>query len=240
MNCLAVDDEPFALEIIRLHTEKVPFLHLENTFRSALEALAYLQNHSVDLIFLDINMPDLSGIDFAKSLTNKPLLIFTTAYSEFALTGYELNVVDYLLKPIEFPRFLTAVNKANDLLSLKSKAMAIEIANSQSIDNQLFIFIKSGNQIHKIQINDILFLESDGNYITYYLANQQKILARQTIPEAMAQLSDNQFIRVHKSYIVAFKHIDLLEKHQLKIKNHFIPISSTYREDFFKKVKGVF
>ena len=151
MNCLAVDDEPFALEIIRLHTEKVPFLHLENTFRSALEALAYLQNHSVDLIFLDINMPDLSGIDFAKSLTNKPLLIFTTAYSEFALTGYELNVVDYLLKPIEFPRFLTAVNKANDLLSLKSKAMAIEIVNSQSIDNQSFIFIKSGNQIHKIQ-----------------------------------------------------------------------------------------
>ncbi|MBK7870446.1 MAG: response regulator transcription factor [Saprospiraceae bacterium] len=233
MKCIAIDDEPFALEVIRVHSEKVPFLQLDATFRNAIQALDYLQKNQIDLIFLDIQMPDINGMNFLQSLTTKPMVIFTTAYSDYAVESYNFNAVDYLLKPIEFSRFLTAVNKTHELFNLKNKTLSEQTA--QSTEKQDFVFIKSGSIQHKIGIADILFLQSEGNYVNFHLHNNKKILARMTIPEALALLPAQDFIRVHKSYIVAFQHIEWVDRHQLKIGQHLIPISKTYSEDLMKK-----
>lgn len=235
MNCIAIDDEPFALEVIRSHAGKVPFLQLQATFRNAIEALDYLQKKTVDLLFLDIQMPDLTGLSFLQTLSTKPMIIFTTAYADYALESYNFSAVDYLLKPIEFPRFLTAVNKAYELYSLKNNTEnKVEIAakNSQTTD---FVLIKSGSILHKILLSDILFLQSSGNYLSVQLLDNRKILTRMTISEASEMLSNQDFIRVHKSYIVSFPHITWIDTHQLKIGQHLIPISKTYREALLQK-----
>lgn len=236
MICIAIDDEPFALEVIRVHAAKVPFLQLQATFRNAIQALDYLQNNAVDLIFLDIQMPDLTGLHFLQTLTTKPMVIFTTAYSEYALESYDFNAIDYLLKPIEFPRFLTAVNKAQELFSLKNRPDILPLTkNTEKPD---FILVKSGSLIHKVPLSEILLLQSDGNYIHFYLAGNRKILARMTIAEALDLLPSEDFIRVHKSYIIAFLHIIWIDTHQLKIEQHLIPISKTYRETLLQKQIG--
>ncbi|MFN7120235.1 MAG: LytR/AlgR family response regulator transcription factor [Saprospiraceae bacterium] len=233
MNCIAIDDEPFALEVIRAHAAKVPYLQLQSTFRNAIHAIDYLQNNVIDLIFLDIQMPDLTGLHFLQSLSQKPMVIFTTAYSEYAVESYNFSAVDYLLKPIEFPRFLTAVNKAQELFSLKNKSESIPaVKNAPHPD---FIIIKSGSVLHKITLSDILFLQSDGNYIHFYLVDNRKILTRMTVSEVIDQLPKEDFIRVHKSYIIALSHIIWIDTHQLKIGQHLIPISKTYREELLQK-----
>jgi two-component system, LytTR family, response regulator len=231
ITCIAIDDEHFALEIIKLHAEKATFLELKGAFRSALEALTYLQRAQVDLIFLDINMPDLSGIDFIKTLPAKQAVIFTTAYTQYALEGYVLNVVDYLLKPIEFPRFLLAAQKAQELHQLRQKSLPIEPAEASET-----LFLKSGQQIYPIKISEIRFIESEANYLNIYLADDRKILTRMTLHEMMELLPTAQFIRVHKSYLVAFAHLDLIEKHQVKIKQHTIPVSKTYQDALWSRI----
>ena len=232
-----IDDEPAAIEVLQFHLNKIPSMELKLSFRDPLEALDYLQKHKVDLIFLDINMPELSGISFPKFLQNPPLIIFTTAYSEYALESYELKAVDYLLKPIDFDRLLQAVMKAKQLLegNIRGETSSSEI--SSDISDQT-IFIKSGSEFHQVSIQNIKWIESDGNYVTFY-TDKRPILARYKLSEVLELLPKEYFTRIHRSYIVALKHIETVKKHCVVIDNKEIPISSKYREGFLNIIRDI-
>ena len=219
MKAIAIDDEPIALEIVKSHASKVPFLELKAEFTDAFKALEFLQKENIDLIFLDIKMPDISGIDFFNSLSKKPLLIFTTAYSEHAVTSFEMDAVDYLLKPFSLARFIRACNKANELFSFRNAAGAAD-----------HLFIKTGYEQLKIMLDDILYLEAAGNYVTFVLKDK-KVLSRSTFLEAAALLPTDRFVRVHRSFIVAVNKIEKAERHQVTINKQLIPISEAYRHD---------
>jgi DNA-binding LytR/AlgR family response regulator len=216
MKAIAVDDEPIALDIIRSHASKVPFIELAAVFTDAFKALEYLQRERIDLIFLDIKMPDISGIEFFSSLRRKPLLIFTTAYSEHAITSFELDAVDYLLKPFSLARFIKACNKANELYTFRTA--------SESFDHT---FIKTGYEQVKVLYDDILYLEASGNYVTFVLKDR-KVLSRSTFAEALQSLPAGRFVRTHRSFIVAVNKIDKIEKHQVTISKAPIPVSDAY------------
>jgi DNA-binding LytR/AlgR family response regulator len=222
MKAIAIDDEPLALEIIKAHAGKVPFLELTATFSNAIAALTWMQSHSIDLIFLDIKMPDVSGLEFYNSLPHKPLVIFTTAYAEHAVSGFELDAIDYLLKPFSLTRFMKASNKALELFHARNNKQA------QLLD---YCFIKSGNEQIKIMLNDILYIEAKGNYVTYVLENK-KVLSRATFSETQLTLPAKQFIRVHRSFLVNVKKIDKADKTQLTIGNHTLPVSDGYSKEF--------
>ena len=219
MKAIAIDDEPIALEIIRSHALKVPFLDLKASFTDAFKALDYLQREPVDLIFLDIKMPDISGIDFFNSLSKKPLVIFTTAYSEHAVTSFELDAVDYLLKPFSLARFIKGCNKAYELFNFR---------NSDEPSDHLFI--KTGFEQVKVFFNEILYLEASGNYVTFALKNKN-ILSRSTFNEAINVLPAGKFIRVHRSFVAAADKIDKIERHQLTINGIKIPVSDAYAQN---------
>jgi DNA-binding LytR/AlgR family response regulator len=225
-----IDDEPAAIEVLQFHLNKIPSMELKLSFRDPLEALDYLQKHKVDLIFLDINMPELSGISFPKFLQNPPLIIFTTAYSEYALESYELKAVDYLLKPIDFDRLLQAVIKVKHFLHKNNEAIT---TGSKTADDSLeqTIFIKSGSEFHQVSIQNIKWIESDGNYVTIH-TTKRSILARYKLSEVIDIIPKQLFVRIHRSYIVALKHIETVKKHCVVIDNKEIPISSKYREGF--------
>jgi two-component system LytT family response regulator len=231
-----IDDEPAAIEVLQFHLNKIPSMELKLSFRDPLEGLDYLQKHKVDLIFLDINMPELSGISFPKFLQNPPLIIFTTAYSEYALESYELKAVDYLLKPINFDRLLQAVMKAKQLLegNIRGETSSSEI--SSDISDQT-IFIKSGSEFHQVSIQNIKWIESDGNYVTIH-TTKRSILARYKLSEVIDIIPKQLFVRIHRSYIVALKHIETVKKHCVVIDNKEIPISSKYREGFLTIIHG--
>ena len=237
MNCVIIDDEPAAIDVLKFHLSSIPFVVLKKTFRDPLDALEYLPEHKIDVMFLDINMPKLSGISFPKFLQNPPLIIFTTAYSEYALESYDLKAVDYLLKPIEFNRLLQAVMKAKQLLE---KNISITTSNSKispDISKQT-IFIKSGSEFHQLFIQNIEYIESDGNYVTFY-TDKRPILARYKISEVLELLPKEYFTRIHRSYIVALKHLETIKKHCVIIDNKEIPISSKYREGFLKVINDI-
>jgi DNA-binding LytR/AlgR family response regulator len=219
MKAIAIDDEPIALEVVRTHAAKVPFLDLKAEFTDAFKALEYLQKEPVDLIFLDIKMPDISGIDFFNSLNKKPLLIFTTAYSEHALTSFELDAVDYLLKPFSLARFIKGCNKAFELHNFR---------NASHLSDHLFI--KTGYEQIKVFFDEILYLEAGGNYVTYVLKDKS-ILSRSTFNEAINLLPPGKFIRVHRSYMVAVNKVDKLERHQLTISDLKVPVSEIYSDN---------
>jgi two-component system LytT family response regulator len=218
ITCIAIDDEPKALEVIERYCEKTGLVNLKAAFREPVKAIDFLQREKVDLIFLDINMPDISGMQLVQTLPARPMIIFTTAYSNYAVESYHLNAVDYLLKPITFERFLVAVNKVAALLSKNVPVNDIET-----------IFIKSGPQTYQVKLADILYLEKDGNYITVHLKDKH-ILIRENMSDIFDILPPADFLRVHKSYVVAIKHIVMIEVHQLIINGVKIPIGSTYRE----------
>jgi len=230
MKCLVIDDEPTALEIIKDYVEKVPFLECAGTFRDPLEALDFIQKNPIDLIFLDINMPDLTGIQFLKSLESQPLVIFTTAYSKYALESYEYDAVDYLLKPIEFDRFLKAVNKAFKQYQIKTSSLMTFAKDSD------FILIKSGTEYYKMKLSDILYVRGTGNYVTF-VTKKKEILSLLAMKDVSETLSSKMFFRIHKSYIINFSHVDLIESDQVKINNEYIPIGDHYRESFFNTIK---
>jgi len=230
MRCLVIDDEPTALEIIKDYVEKVPFLECAGTFRDPLEALDFIQKNPIDLIFLDINMPDLTGIQFLKSLESQPLVIFTTAYSKYALESYEYDAVDYLLKPIEFDRFLKAVNKAFKQYQIKTSSLMTFAKDSD------FILIKSGTEYYKMKLSDILYVRGTGNYVTF-VTKKKEILSLLAMKDVSETLSSKMFFRIHKSYIINFSHVDLIESDQVKINNEYIPIGDHYRESFFNTIK---
>ena len=237
MNCVIIDDEPAAIDVLKFHLSSIPFVVLKKTFRDPLDALEYLPEHKVDVMFLDINMPKLSGISFPKFLQNPPLIIFTTAYSEYALESYDLKAIDYLLKPIEFNRLLQAVMKAKQFLEKNISITTSSSKISPDISKQT-IFIKSGSEFHQLFVQNIEYIESDGNYVTFYI-NKRPILARYKISEVLELLPKEYFTRIHRSYIVALKHIVTIKKHCVVIDNKEIPISSKYREGFLKIIQNI-
>jgi DNA-binding LytR/AlgR family response regulator len=220
ITCIAIDDEPKALEVIERYCKKTSLVDLRASFREPVKAIEFLNREKVDLIFLDINMPDISGMQLVQTLSPRPMIIFTTAYSRYAVESYDLNALDYLLKPITFERFLAAINKAAGTLSAKS---------SLSSEDEPTVFIKSGPQTYQVKVGEILYLEKDGNYITVYLKDK-KILIRENMGDIFDLVPQADFVRVHKSYVVAVKHITMIEVHQLSIDGTKIPIGSTYRE----------
>lgn len=224
MKAIAIDDEPIALDIIRAHAARVPFLELKAEFTDAFQALEYLQKEAVDLIFLDIKMPDISGIDFLNSLSKKPLVIFTTAYSEHAVTSFELDAVDYLLKPFSLARFIKGCNKAYELYQFRNA--------SEGTDH---VYIKTGYEQVKVFFEDILYLEASGNYVTFVLKDKN-ILSRSTFLEAVNLLPSGKFVRVHRSYMVAVNKIDKVERHQVTVGKAKIPVSEGYVQDVMNAV----
>lgn len=210
-----------ALEVIERYCAKSDLVELKAVFREPVKAIEYLGREKIDLVLLDINMPDLSGMQLVQTLSPKPLIIFTTAYSHYAVESYALNAIDYLLKPITLERFLAAVNKAVAAVAGRSGV--------NGINEDPTIFIKSGPQTHQVKLKDILYLEKDGNYITAHLKDRN-ILIRENMGDVFDLVPAADFIRVHKSFIVAIKHISMIEVHQLTINNEKIPVGSTYRE----------
>ncbi|HEY9003584.1 MAG TPA: LytTR family DNA-binding domain-containing protein [Mucilaginibacter sp.] len=222
ISCIAIDDEPMALEVIERYCQKSGLTDLKATFREPIKAIEYLNREHIDLVFLDINMPDVNGIQLLRTLPTKPMVIFTTAYSNYAVESYDLNAIDYLLKPITFERFLAAVNKALNLKTLKNGSTAKD-------DDDSSIFVKSGPQTYQVKLSDILYLEKDGNYITICLKDKN-ILVRENMGDIFDLVPAADFVRVHKSYVVAIRHITMIEVHQLVIGQAKIPIGSTYRD----------
>jgi DNA-binding LytR/AlgR family response regulator len=216
MKAIVVDDEPIALEIVRNHASKVPYLELKGEFTDAFAALEFLQNENVDLIFLDIKMPDISGIDFYNTLARKPLLIFTTAYSEHAVTSFEMDAIDYLLKPFSLARFIKACNKAFEIYNFRTLARTTD-----------HVFLKTGYEQVKVMYDDILYLEATGNYVTFVLKDK-KVLSRGTFAESINLVPADNFVRVHRSFFVAVNKIDKVERHQVTIGKHLVPVSEGY------------
>lgn len=226
MKAIAVDDEPIALEIIKSHASKVPFLVLKAEFTDAFKALEYLQKENIDLIFLDIKMPDISGIEFFKSLSKKPLVIFTTAYTEHAVTSFELDAVDYLLKPFSLSRFIKGCNKAYELYNFRNHAGSAD-----------HLFIKTGYEQIKVLYDDILYLEATGNYVTF-VTKDSNILSRSTFIEAINLLPADKFVRIHRSFVVAVNKISKVEKKQVTINGKVLPVSDVFSEDLAAALKG--
>lgn len=226
MKAIVVDDEPIALEIVRSHASKVPYLELSGEFTNAFEALEFLQHETIDLIFLDIKMPDISGIDFYNSLSRKPLLIFTTAYTDHAITSFEMDAIDYLLKPFSLSRFIKACNKAFELYNFRTVARGTD-----------HVFLKTGYEQVKVLYDDILYLEASGNYVTFVLKDGKKVLSRSTFAEAINLVPADNFVRVHRSFFVAVNKIDKVERHQVTIAKHAVPVSEAYIQELNTALK---
>lgn len=228
ISCLIVDDEPLARNLLKEYVGKVPYLELKGTCANAMEAMEAMRQHAVDLLLLDIQMPDITGVTFIKSLQKKPLVIFTTAYSEYALESYELDVVDYLLKPITFERFLRAIDKAGQRLAPESKPDVSERHGSSEPDSS-FIFVKDGTKLVKVRWEDILYIEGLKDYVTLH-TRDQKIVTLQRLKALETQLPANKFIRIHNSYIVALEAIDVIHKSDVQIGKTMLPVSDTYKK----------
>ena len=221
INCIIVEDEPIALERTQHFIEKLPLLNLVASFDNAIDALTYLKLNTVDLIFLDIEMEELTGIQLLENATITAQVIITTAYDKYALKGYELNVVDYLLKPFSFDRFLKAVDK-------------VEVI-SKTITPQAFIFIKTAHRLEKVMVNDILHIEGMGEYRRVFTTEKQ-IMTLQTFTAFETLFSPQIICRVHKSHMVALQKIDAVERGRIKIGEKLIPISETYKSIFFNLI----
>lgn len=230
MRCIIIDDEPNALSILQRYADKLDFLQTVATFRDPVKAVDFLNREEVDLLFVDINMPELTGLQLLSVLNRQPLVIFTTAYSEFAAESYEYNAVDYLVKPILFERFVKAVNKAVAQLQLQKPT------DDTLPDQKEILNFKSGTQVHRVSRNDVLFFEKDANYIIVH-TKDKKIMLRGNMPDVYGYVSPNNFVQVHKSFIVNFAMIDIIEVHQLMVKGNKIPIGHTYRDAFMQKMK---
>src|ERR1700744_77948 len=238
IRCLVVDDEPLALHILEDYISKIPFLTLVKSTTNPIEALQLVQEGNIDLVFLDVQMPELTGIQFLKISNGKTKVILTTAYSQYALEGYELDVIDYLLKPIAFDRFFKASQKAQAIIQPSAKPAEIKVeAAPQSDFLSDFIFVKTEHKIQKVYLNDILFIEGLKDYISIFTP-AERIITLQNMKKMEDALPERHFIRVHKSYIVSINKIDSIERSRIFINDKIIPVGDTYREEFFKIVDG--
>jgi DNA-binding LytR/AlgR family response regulator len=223
INCIIVEDEPLALKRTKEYVGKLSYLNLLGTFDNGFEALAFLKKQSVDLLFLDIKMDELTGIQLLESLEKKPHVIVTTAYNDYALKGYELNVTDYLLKPFGIERFIQAVEKVYAQM------------NKPNLDDRSFFFVKSEYKIEKLFFQDILYIEGMRDFRCIQLA-ERRILTSQTFSDLELELPSSKFCRVHKSYIIALDKIEVIERNRIKIKETLIPISDTYSDTFYARI----
>lgn len=243
LKCIAVDDEPLALDIIEDYVSKVPFLELVKRTENAIEALQMVQAGGIDLVFLDIQMPELTGIQFLKIANGKSSYIFTTAYSQYALESYDLNVSDYLLKPIAFDRFYKAVEKVHHQLQAAKPAEQPAVqplltpspAVAAAKPVQDFIFVKTEHKIQKIELDDILYIEGLKDYISIF-TRTERVITLQNMKKMDETLPKGQFIRVHKSYIIALDKIESIERSRISIGDKTIPIGDTYRDEFFRHI----
>jgi DNA-binding LytR/AlgR family response regulator len=224
---IAIDDEPLALKLIAGYITKTPFLELVSTFDNPLSVLEFLENEPVDLIFADIQMPDLSGTDFVRLMDKGPKVVFTTAYERYAIEGFKLNAVDYLLKPYSYEEFLIAAQKVQKLIELERKALPQLEANSE------FLFLKSEYKIRRINFNDILYIEGLKDYIKVFIKNEEKpILSISTLKMVESKLPAQHFMRVHRSFIVNLDKIDTIERSRIVFGKVYIPISEQYKDSF--------
>lgn len=232
IRCLAIDDESLALDLLEDNISKVPFLELAGKCKSASEAIDILHNEKIDLVFLDIQMPDISGIQLLKGLSQKPLVIFTTAYEKYAFQGYELDVLDYLLKPFPFERFLKAVNKAQDYLVFREK----ENLSGESTSGDNFIFVRADYKLVRIDLRDIIYIEGLKDYIKIYLG-VKPVITHMGMNEILEKLPSRNFIRVHRSFIVNLLKVEFIQRNMIIIGNKEIPVSDHYKENFYKIIK---
>lgn len=237
LSCVIVEDEPMARQLLTQYIDKVDTLQLLSSFANPLKALDFLRGNEPDILFLDVQMPEITGIALLKILKTQPVIILTTAYSQYAIEGYELDVTDYLLKPITFERFLKAVEKASQKISVKR---ALEQKNDLTVDKSIetppvntndFLFVKDGTKLVKIRIKDIQFIEGLKDYVKIYTP-KGKITTLQRLKILESQLPTNRFIRIHHSYIIAIEWIDVIHRDRVEMGNHSIPISDTYRKAF--------
>jgi len=226
---IIIDDEPLAHEIIEEFCSMLPHLQLEKNCYNAMEAMQFLNKNTVDFMFLDINMPKLGGLDFLKTLTNSPKTIITTAYKEHAIEGFELNVVDYILKPFSFNRLVKAVNKVSEVQT--TKTVIKEVSNAT--DNSTRFFVKGDKKHHQIDLNDLLYIEAYGNYTKLFLKDEM-IVSHEKISYYEDLLNASNFLRVHKSFIVAIDKIKFIEGNRILINEHKIPIGQTYKSSINK------
>jgi DNA-binding LytR/AlgR family response regulator len=228
INCLVVDDEPIAREGIMEYIRQIDYLNPVAQCKSAAEATGLLQKNKIDLIFVDIQMPKLTGIEFVRALAEPPLVIFTTAYSEYALESFELDVVDYLLKPISFARFLRAAEKAQSYLKARNKEVSITAD---------FFFIKCNGKIEKIIMADVIFIEAMANYVIIH-TNQKRYITYLTFSGIAEQLPSHLFVQIHKSYLVAVSAIQTIDGNEIVIGNVRIPMSKNYRNDVMNRIES--
>ena len=228
MNCIIIEDEIPAQKILKSFILKIPNIQILGVFKAAIEAHTFLKNNTVDVVFLDINLPDISGIDFIKTIKNPPAIIITTAYPEYAVNSFELDtIVDYLVKPFSFDRFFKAINKAKDRLETSKNPI-------EETENILFLNVDKTH--HKITLNSILYIESDRNYITVVTKNQ-KLSYIESLKNWVEKLPKNQFIQVHKSYIINRKFVDKISGNEIYVSANRIPIGRTYKQELLKQLK---
>jgi len=246
IKCIAVDDEPLALAQISKYIEKTPFLELCNSFNSGAEAMEFLHSNTIDLMFLDIQMPDMTGMELAKSLETCPQIIFTTAYSEYAVEGFKVNALDYLLKPLAYSIFLKSANKARvyfdkeQLIQAGSNISKTDTDKNDLQDKNSSIFVKSEHKLLRIKLSDILFLESMREYIKICLSEGEPILTLSSMKKIEGQLPSNKFMRVHRSYIVNLEKIKIIERNVIIFGRVRIPVSEQYKDKFLEYVDRYF
>lgn len=227
LRCIIVDDEPIARKILQEFVEQVPFLEPAGQFENALKAETFLQSNHADIMLLDIEMPRLSGLEYLKKTDVKPLVILTTAFPDYALEGYELDIIDYLLKPVAFTRFLKAIQKAKEYAELRNTTTPHPFAS--------YLFVRSEKRIEKVELKDILYVESLGNYVNIFTENK-KIIAYLTLKGIESQLPAHDFIKIHQSFLVSVSKIEAIEGNQVNIKNRSLPMSRNYRDTVMRLV----
>jgi DNA-binding LytR/AlgR family response regulator len=232
INCIAIDDEPLALDIIKDYCSKIPFLNLIRTFDNAMDSIEFIRSNNLDLLFLDIQMEELTGIQLLHALKHRPYVIFTTAYDSYALQGFELDIIDYLLKPISFERFVKSVDKVYEKMQtdLMLKVKPEPVVASPSED--AYFFVKTETRMEKVRYADVLYIEGMGDYWRI-ITPGKRIMTLLNYKKLEEMLPPRQFIRVHKSFIVAIDKIDSIERNRIKIADRLIPVSETFRKTFF-------
>jgi two-component system LytT family response regulator len=225
IKCVTIDDEPLALVVLQDYISRTPTLELKKSFTNAFAGMDFLKQQEVDLLFLDIRMPQMTGIQLIKALPQPPLVIFTTAYSNYAVEGFNLDAIDFLLKPFEYERFLKAVNKASEYISYRERP--------GSVENAGFIFVKSEYQIIKITLDDIRYIEGMDDYVKIFLPDKM-VLTNMPMKDILKKLPASKFVRVHRSYIVPLGRIESVRNKRIKIGDKLIPVGDSYTESFFR------
>lgn len=241
INCIAVDDEPLALSLITAFIDQTPFLHRVGTFSSAIEALSAVEKGDIQLIFLDIEMPDLNGMEFSKLLmrsarTANCRIIFTTAYNQFAIEGYQVDALYYLLKPLHYAEFLTAANKARDYFERQHTPASIEparVVQEEKTDTERFLFLRIDYKLVRIDFDDIRYMESYKDYVKVYtIKDEEPLVSHCSLKSVVEKLPENEFTRIHRSYVVANARIDAISKAGVEIGKQYIPTGDQYKEEF--------